>query len=99
MRFKVIDTPALFLYLRLWQSTEVTSYITTQENIMNITKILALALIVLGGVLIFFGFNQTTSPLGEMSEALTGSYTDETMQYLIGGAVAAVVGLFLMYKR
>jgi hypothetical protein len=46
-----------------------------------------------------FGFNQTTSSFGEMSEALTGSYSGEIMQYLIGGAVAAVVGLFLMYKR
>jgi drug/metabolite transporter (DMT)-like permease len=66
---------------------------------MNITKILGLALIVVGAVLIFFGFNQTGSPLGEMSEALTGSYSDETMQFLIGGAVAVVIGLFLAYKR
>lgn len=66
---------------------------------MNITKILGLALIVIGALLIFFGFNQTESPLGEMSEALTGSYSDQTMQYLIGGAVAVVVGLFLAFKR
>lgn len=66
---------------------------------MNITKILGIALLVVGAVLIFFGFNQTESPMGEMSEALTGSYSDETMQYLIGGAVAIVVGLFLALKR
>lgn len=66
---------------------------------MNIKKILGLVLIVAGGLLIFFGFNQTQSPLGEMGEALTGSYSDQTMQYLIGGAVALVVGAFLAYKR
>jgi hypothetical protein len=66
---------------------------------MIITKIIALALIILGAVLIFLGLNQAASPLGEISETLTSSYNDETMQYLIGGAISLLVGLFLAYKR
>lgn len=56
-------------------------------------KIIGLCILVAGIILLVFGFNQTQSLSGEVGEALTGRYSDETMLYLILGAVAVVAGL------
>jgi hypothetical protein len=66
---------------------------------MNNTKIIGIALLVLGAILLYFGINATEAPMEEMGEALTGRYSDDTMMYLIGGGVAAVAGLFLVLKK
>lgn len=60
---------------------------------MSQRKIIGLCILVIGVILLVFGFNQTQSLSGEMGEALTGRYSDETMLYLILGAVAVVAGL------
>jgi hypothetical protein len=51
-------------------------------------KIAGLVLLVAGAVALYFGFQAT--------ETLTGDYSDQTMLYLIGGAIAAVAGLGLL---
>ncbi|MCX7552920.1 DUF3185 family protein [Marinicella sp. S1101] len=66
---------------------------------MKTKKIIGIILLVLGGVLAFFGLNATEAPMEELSEAVTGRYTDQTMYYLVGGAVSAVVGLVLLLKK
>jgi len=66
---------------------------------MNNTKIIGIALLVLGAILLYFGINATEAPMEEMGEALTGRYSDDTMLYLIGGGIAAVAGLFLVLKK
>jgi hypothetical protein len=66
---------------------------------MNKGKLIGLTLLVLGAVLLYFGFNQANSAFGEIGEAITGKYSDETMSYLIGGAVSAILGLFLTVKK
>jgi hypothetical protein len=66
---------------------------------MNNTKIIGIALLALGAILLYFGINATEAPMEEMGEALTGRYSDDTMMYLIGGGVAAVAGLFLVLKK
>jgi len=52
-------------------------------------------------VLLYFGWQATDAPLEQAREGLTGEYSDRTMQYLIGGAVAAVAGiaLFVVGKK
>lgn len=60
---------------------------------MSQRKIIGLCILVIGVILLVFGYNQTQSLSGEMGEALTGRYSDETMLYLILGAVAVVAGL------
>jgi len=47
---------------------------------MNQTKLLGIILFAVGAVLLFFGINATNSPLEQAQEALTGRYTNETMQ-------------------
>ena len=66
---------------------------------MSTNKILGIALLVLGVVLVYFGLNATNSPTEEITEAVTGRYSDQTMWYLIGGAVSAVIGLILTLKK
>lgn len=62
-------------------------------------KLIGIALLVIGGILLFVGYNATEAPSEELAEAFTGRYTDETMMYLIGGAVAAVIGLVMLLRK
>lgn len=66
---------------------------------MNISKLIGIGLLVLGAILLYFGFSATNSAVEEIGEAFTGRYSDETMMYLIGGGVAAVAGVFLFLKK
>jgi uncharacterized membrane protein len=59
------------------------------------TRIIGIALIALGAVLLYFGYNASQAPVEQLSETLTGRFTDRTMLYLVGGGVAAVLGLLL----
>jgi hypothetical protein len=56
-------------------------------------KIISLALLVGGIVLIVVGFNATHSFNSDVSRFFTGSPTDKAVWMIIGGAVATVVGL------
>ncbi len=56
-------------------------------------KIVSLALLVGGVVLIVFGINATNSFSSDVSRFFTGSPTDKAIWMLIGGIVAAVIGL------
>jgi len=57
-------------------------------------KIISLALLVGGIVLIVVGINATNSFSSDVSRFFTGSPTDKAVWMLIGGIVAGVVGLF-----
>lgn len=57
-------------------------------------KVLGLALLVVGIILLYFGYEAYNAPLSEMSQELTGEPTDNAMWYLIGGAVATIIGLY-----
>jgi hypothetical protein len=63
---------------------------------MSGSKIIGLVLLVVGAILLYFGFNATESVGEQVVEGVTGKYTDETMWYLIGGGAAGVVGLVLL---
>lgn len=66
---------------------------------MSMNRILAIALIVIGAVLLYFGYQSSQGLDDQLSETLTGNFTDETILYLIGGAVALVAGLFMLRKK
>ena len=59
-------------------------------------RIIALVLLVLAVVLLYFGFHATDQVSERLVEGLTGKYTDGTMKYLIGGALAGAAGLGLL---
>ena len=56
-------------------------------------RIVSLALLVGGVVLIVIGINATNSFSSDVSRFFTGSPTDKAVWMLMGGIVAAVVGL------
>ena len=66
---------------------------------MKTGKLVGIALLILGGVLLYFGVNATEAPMEEIGEAVTGKYSDETMMYLVGGGIAAVIGLVMVLKK
>ena len=66
---------------------------------MNNSRLIGIGLLALGAILLYFGFNATDSAVEEIGEAITGRYSDETMMYLIGGGVAAVVGLYMLLRK
>jgi uncharacterized membrane protein YidH (DUF202 family) len=61
-------------------------------------KILSLALLVGGVVLMIIGINATNSFSSDVSRFFTGSPTDKAVWMLIGGIVAAVAGLALTLR-
>lgn len=56
-------------------------------------KIVSLALLIGGVVLMIYGINATNSFGSDVSRFFTGSPTDKAVWMLIGGIVAAVIGL------
>ena len=61
-------------------------------------KIISLALLVGGIVLIITGFNATNSFSSDVSRFFTGSPTDKAVWMLIGGIVATLVGLTMLWR-
>ena len=61
-------------------------------------KIVSLALLVGGIVLIIVGFNATHSFNSDVSRFFTGTPTNQAVWMVIGGSVAAVVGLAMMWR-
>jgi len=61
-------------------------------------KLFALALLVGGIVLLILGFNATRAFASDVSRFFTGSPTDKAVWMLIGGAVAALVGLTMLWR-
>jgi uncharacterized membrane protein HdeD (DUF308 family) len=59
-------------------------------------QLAGIVLLVVGVLLLFFGWQATGSMGEQMHETFMGRYTDQTMWYLIGGAASAVGGLFLL---
>jgi hypothetical protein len=56
-------------------------------------KIVSLALLIGGVVLMIYGINATNSFGSDLSRFFTGSPTNKAIWMLIGGTVAAVIGL------
>jgi hypothetical protein len=61
-------------------------------------RIIPLALLVGGIVLIILGFNATNSFSSDVSRFFTGSPTDKAVWMLLGGLVAAVAGLATLWR-
>lgn len=66
---------------------------------MKNNKIIGIILLAVGVIALYFGINAANAPMEEMTEALTGQYSDQTMMYLIGGALAGVAGLVLLFRK
>lgn len=63
---------------------------------MMSNKILGLVLLVVGLILLFFAYQSSQSLGDQVTEAVTGRFTDSTIWYLILGAASAVAGVGLL---
>ena len=61
-------------------------------------KLFSLTLLIGGIVLIVLGFNATHAFASDVSRFLTGSPTDKAVWMLIGGTVAALIGLAMLWR-
>ena len=58
---------------------------------MKTRRIFGIVVLAIGAVLLGFAYHATNAPMEKMSDAVTGSYSDETMWYFAIG-IAAVFG-------
>lgn len=63
---------------------------------MHAKRLIGIVLLVVGLILLYFGYQSSQGWDDQISEAITGEYTDSTMWYFISGAAVAVAGLILM---
>ena len=61
-------------------------------------KLISLALLAGGIVLMVVGINATNSFGSDVSRFFTGSPTDKAVWMLIGGIVAALIGLTMLWR-
>lgn len=66
---------------------------------MNQKKIIGIVLLVAGLFFLYFGLNASDSPADKVTEAFTGQYTDQTMLFLIGGAISSLVGAAILFRK
>lgn len=62
-------------------------------------QMVSLALIVIGLGLAFWGYQISESVGSQLTQSVTGSYSDKVMTLFIGGAASFVVGVFLFLKK
>jgi uncharacterized membrane protein YdcZ (DUF606 family) len=65
---------------------------------VNMNKVIGIALLVGGIVLLIFGFQASHSFTSDVSRTFTGSPTDKSMWMIVGGAVAAIAGLVMSLR-
>jgi len=63
------------------------------------TKIIGIALVVIGLGLAYWGYRLSGSVGSQITQAVTGSDTDKVMMFYISGAVSLVVGIYLFIKK
>lgn len=66
---------------------------------MSNTQIIGIVLLVVGAILLYFGYQASQSISEQVVETLTGRYTDSTTWYFILGGAAAVGGIVLLAFR
>ncbi|WP_409522993.1 DUF3185 family protein [Nitrincola sp. MINF-07-Sa-05] len=67
---------------------------------MASNRVLALVLLVVGLILLFFAYQSSQSLDDQVTEAVTGRFTDSTTWFLIIGAASTVAGIgMLMFGK
>ena len=62
---------------------------------MHWSRILGIALVVAGAIVLYFGYEASQSITEDVRRELTGRFSDETTKYFVGGGAAVVLGLLL----
>ena len=57
------------------------------------TQLIGIIALAVGAVLLYFGYNASQAPIDQLSNTLTGRYTDNTMWYVVGGIAMVATGI------
>jgi uncharacterized membrane protein HdeD (DUF308 family) len=63
---------------------------------MNAKMVIGIVLLVVGLILLYLGYQSSQGFDDQVSEAITGEYTESTVWYWVLGAAAAIGGIALM---
>ena len=63
---------------------------------MSLQRIVGIVLLVVGAVLLVMGLKASDSFVDQVSDTVTGKYTNSTTWYIVGGIGTAVLGLLLV---
>ena len=63
---------------------------------MSLQRIVGVVLLVAGVILLIVGMNASHSVADQVSNTFTGRFTRDTAGYIIGGGVAALLGLLMV---
>lgn len=61
-------------------------------------RVIGVLLLVVGGVLLFYGLESGDSLVSNVKEAVDGTPTDRSMGLIIGGAASGALGVGLLLK-
>lgn len=62
------------------------------------SKVLGVALLIVGAVVLFYGLQAGSSLFSEAKEAIDGTPTDRSLGLILGGGAVAAAGLGLLLK-
>ena len=68
---------------------------------MKSSQLFGIVIFAVGIVLLYSAYNASNAPVDQITNAVTGRFTSQTMWYLVGGIAAALGGglLFLVGRR
>lgn len=66
---------------------------------MKTHQIIGITLLVVGAILLYFGYQASQSVGEQVAETLTGRFSDSTTWYFVLGAAAAISGFGLFALR
>jgi hypothetical protein len=65
---------------------------------MSRSSVVGFVLLAVGGVLLFIALRASMAPVEQLSEALTGRYTGDTVWFLLAGVAGVVGGTALIVR-
>ena len=65
---------------------------------MSQSKTIGLVVLAIGSILLLFAWRASQAPVDQISEALTGRFTENTMLYLVSGLIGIVAGIALLLR-
>jgi hypothetical protein len=70
-----------------------------EGTVMKDARLIGTVLLVVGLILLYFGWQSSGSLGDQVAETVTGRFTDETMFLIIGGAIGVAAGVYLGFGR
>jgi hypothetical protein len=65
----------------------------------TVSLALGLALVVVGGLLVWWGYTESQALGNRLARAISGAPADRVMWKYIGGALCSVIGLVFLVRR